>query len=139
MIAVQRRAQPSRRHGFLERHHVAPQPGEVESDLLVSAGDHDLTAECTPEYVKCLAQRCPRVFLIELRPEQGEQAVAAVESSGSGGGEVGEQRETVRSREQPLDLMSRCIGEMQSPEHPELDHTALLSVTASGDATVTIW
>ena len=52
---------------------------------------------------------------------------------------VGEQRETVRSREQPLDLMSRCIGEMQSPEHPELDHTTLLSVTASGDTTVTTW
>ena len=79
------------------------------------------------------------MLLVELRPEQCEQAVAAVESSGTGRGEVGEQRETARSSEQTLDLVSRCIGEMQSPEHPELDHTTLLSVTASGDATVTTW
>src|SRR5206468_8995735 len=64
-------------------------------------------AKCAPQDVQCLAQCRSRVLLVELRPEQGEQAVAAVESSGSGGGEVGEQRETARSSEQPLDLVSR--------------------------------
>jgi len=102
-------------------------------------GRDDVAAECTPQDVQCLAQCRSRVLLVELRPEQGEQAVAAVESSGSGGREVGEQRETARSSEQPLDLVSRGIGQLQSPEHPELDHATLLSVTASGDATVTTW
>ena len=74
-----------------------------------------------------LAQSRPRVLLVELWPEQREQAVAAVESSGSGGDEIGEQRESARSSEQTLDLVSRGIGQMQSPEHPELDHANLLS------------
>ncbi len=139
LVALERRAQLTRRNGLIKRHDVAPQPREVEADLLVPAGDEDVAAKRHPQDVQRLPQCRPRVFLVELRPEQGEQAVTAVESSGSGGGEVGEQRETVRSREQSLDLMSRCIGEMQSPEHPELDHTTLLSVTASGDATVTTW
>src|SRR2546425_1037924 len=139
LVAVERRAQLSRRDGLIERHNVAPQETDIEPDFLVATRHDDVVTECAAEYVQCLAQCGPRVFLVELRPEQCEQAVAAVESSGSGGGEVGEQRETVRSREQPLDLVSRCIGEMQSPEHPELDHTTLLSVTASGDATVTTW
>src|SRR3989442_1742045 len=139
LVAIDRRGQLSRRDGLIERDDVAPQPGEIESYLLVPAGHDDVAAECAPQDVQCLAQCRSRVLLVELGPEQGEQAVAAVESSGSGGGEVGEQRQTARSSEQTLDLVSRCIGEMQSPEHPELDHTTLLSVTASGDATVTTW
>ena len=126
-IAVECRTQLSRRDSIIKGHDVAPQPAEVESDLLITARDNDIAAQCAAQDVQCLPQRRSRVLLVELRPEQGEQTVAAVESSGSGGGEIGEQRESARSSEQTLDLVSCGIGQMQSPEHPELDHANLLS------------
>jgi hypothetical protein len=137
-IAVEGIPEPFRRNGIVESDHVAPEPSKIESDFLVAARQDDVP-ERAAEYVQCLAQCPPRVFLVELGPKQREQAVAAMESSGSGGGEVGEQSETARSSEQPLDLMSRSIGQLQGPEHPELDHATLFTVTASGDGTVTTW
>ena len=95
---------------------------DVEGDLFVTAGDNHTRAERAPEHVECLAQCGTGVLLVQLRPEQREQRVAAVEAARGGGGEIGEQREAPRSGEEALDLATLGVGEVQSPEQPELDH-----------------
>ncbi len=69
-----------------------------------------------------LTQRGAGMLLVELRPEEGEQTIAAVEALGCGGGEVSEQREAPRAGEEALDLAPLGVGQVESPEQPELDH-----------------
>src|SRR5437899_12003853 len=102
---------------------------EVETDLFIAASQHEVGAEGAPDHVKRLAQGGSRVLLVELRPEQGEQAITAVEAPRSGGGEVGKQGEAPRSGEKALHLASRSVDQMQSPEQPELNHARSLSAT----------
>src|SRR5712692_11142633 len=69
-----------------------------------------------------LAQRGAGMLLVELRPEQRQQAVTAVEALGPCGGEVGEEREASGLAEQGPYVASIGAGEAQPPEHAELDH-----------------
>jgi len=68
-----------------------------------------------------LSQRSPRVLLVELGPEQREQAVASVKTAGSGSSEVGQQREAPRLREESR-RFSPLDREAQRPERPKLNH-----------------
>ena len=126
----------------IERDDVAPQLIAVEADLFVTARDDHGGAERAPQHVQRLAQRGAGVFLIELGPEQREQAVAAMKASGRGG-EVGEQGEASGPAEQAHDFASRGVGQLHGAEQPERDHARPLrlepaaGVTAGGDATLT--
>jgi hypothetical protein len=46
------------------------------------------------------------MLLIEFRPEEGQQAVAAAKTARRGGGEIGEERETAGASEEAFDLAS---------------------------------
>jgi len=122
LVEVKRLAELFRRDGAVEGDDVAPYPLEIERNLLIPTGHEHVGAQGVPHHVERLAQRRARVLLVEFRPEQREQAIAAVEAPGRGGGEVGEQREAPRSGEKALHLASRGVDQMQSPEQPELDH-----------------
>src|SRR5712692_957509 len=69
-----------------------------------------------------LAQRGAGMLLVELRPEQRQQAVTAVEALGPCGGEVGEEREASGLAEGGPYVAAIGAGEAQPPEHAELDH-----------------
>src|SRR2546422_9774107 len=121
-IELERLGQLARRYGILERRDVAPQVVKVEPDLLVAARHDRQRAERIAQHVQRLAERRPGVLHVELRPEEGEQSVAAVQATRSSGGQVGEQREAPGSGEEARDLASLGVGEVQGPEQPELDH-----------------
>jgi len=95
---------------------------EVEPDLFVAPACHRLRPEVGAEDVQCLAQCCARVFLIELRPEQREQAVAAVEAAGSRRGEEGEESEAPGLAEEIPHLAPFDAGETHPADQAELDH-----------------
>ena len=59
-------------------------------DLLVAARRQDLGSEPLAEKVERAAEGGPRVLLVEVGPEEGEERVAPVEPPGSVGGEVGQ-------------------------------------------------
>ncbi len=110
------------RDRLIEGDDITPEVVDVEPDLFVTARHDHIGAECAPDDVERLAQCGTGVLLVELRPEQRQQRVAAVEPAGGGGSEIGEQCEAPGTRQQALDLASLGVGEVQSPEQPELDH-----------------
>jgi len=108
--------------GTGERCYVAPDPFEIQPDLLVAAAHHRVGAERAAEHVKRLAQGRACVLLIELRPEERQQSIAPTWASRCRGGEVGEEGEPTGLAEQTARLTSVCGCEAESSEQPELDH-----------------
>ena len=92
--------------------------------LLVAAADHDLGADLRPQEVERAAERGARVLLVELRPEQGEQRVAAVKPPWRGHGEVGQQPEPLRLLEDRAQLAAVRVPEVQYAERVKADHEA---------------
>src|SRR4029077_16116853 len=133
-VPVERLAELSRRHRLVEGDHVTPDPRHIEPALFVPTRDDHVGPQPVADHVERLAQCRPGVLLVELRPEQREQTIAAVETPGGGGGEVGEQRQAPRSGEEAFDLAPLGIGEVQSPEQPALDHTRPLRTCAEEPA-----
>ena len=128
-VEVEGLAELFRRDGAVEGDDIAPHQVEIERDLLIPTGHDHVGAQGVPHHVERLAQCRARMLLVELGPEQGEQAITAVEAPRSGGGEVGKQGEAPRSGEKALHLASRSVDQMQSPEQPELNHARSLSAT----------
>src|SRR3989441_11411527 len=121
-VEVERLPQLSANDGTGEHSHVAPNPFEIQPDLLVAAAHHRVGAERAAEHVERLAQGRACVLLIELRPEKREQSIAPMRASRCRGGEVGEEGEPTGLAEQAADLTSICGCEAQSSEQPELNH-----------------
>ena len=144
-IEVECLFRPACRHGAVKFGDIAVHRLEIEPDLFVPARDHHVGAEGAPEHMECLAQSAAGVLLVEVRPEQREQRVTPVEAPRQGRGQIGEQREASGPREQALDFASLGVGEVQSPEQPELDHARPLRRWRSrarhrdGDGPVTSW
>jgi hypothetical protein len=63
-----------------------------------------LFAEGSPEDVYGLSERCTGVLLVGVRPEQAEQGVAPVITSGLGDAEVGEEGNALRLGEKRMKL-----------------------------------
>src|SRR5690242_13043802 len=108
--------------GFLERGDIAPDVGEVEPDLFVAPTGEGLRPEGGAEDVQRLAQSRARVLLIELRPKEREQTVAAVKTAGCRGGEEGEEGEAPGLAEEIPHLASLDAGETHPADQAELDH-----------------
>src|SRR5690348_1856141 len=70
-------------------------PARAQPELFGAAADDRVLADDRPESVDRFPERRARVLLIELRPEERDQAVASMESEGLCGGEVGEQRKAL--------------------------------------------
>jgi hypothetical protein len=93
-VEVERRLRPAGDEGLLEYPGVAPERGGIEPDVFVTPANHD-RAEAAPEKVQALAERVAALLQIELGPEQAQQRVASMEAVRRGGGEVGEEGETL--------------------------------------------
>ncbi len=75
--------------GLAQRGHVAP---DVRyADLAVAPRGDDVRAELATQVVERLAQRVARALLRKVRPEEGEEVVAAVEAEVLGDGQVYEE------------------------------------------------
>src|SRR5207247_3172571 len=92
-IQVERLLQLSNAERALEGGDVARYLSEVQADLLVAPARDGVAAQRVAYHVQRLAQRRAGMLLIELRPKQRQQRVAAVEGLRGCGGEVGEERE----------------------------------------------
>src|SRR2546422_11607883 len=93
---LQRFMQVTRGHRAIEGDDIAPQPLEIEPNLLVSTGHDHVGAQGVSHHVERLAQRGARVLLVELRPEEREQAVTIVEAAWGRCGEIRERSEERR-------------------------------------------
>src|SRR5260370_28451604 len=117
--------------GAIEGDDIAPDPLEIEPDLLVSTGHDYVGAQTVSHHVERLAQRCARVFLVEFRPEQGEQAVTTVEAAWGGCGEIGKQGDAPGLSEGASHLAAVCVTEAHSAKHAQLDHPRSLRRAAA--------
>ena len=79
---------------LLEGRRVAPEQRGIEADVFVAPPDHH-RAQAAAEEMQALAQGVAALVQVELGPEQAEQGVAAVEAVGGGGGEVGQEGESL--------------------------------------------
>ena len=112
--------------GALQGRDIRPHLPKVETYVLIAAIDQNSRAESGAEHAECLTQRCARVLLVELRPEERQQAVAAMEATRCRSGKVGEEGETTRLPEEGRRLAPVGTGEAQSPEQTKLDHSGPL-------------
>ena len=71
---------------------------DVEPDLIVTARHDHIGAEGAPDHVERLAQCGASVLLVEVRPKQREQGVAAVQPAWGGGGEICQERQAPGTR-----------------------------------------
>jgi hypothetical protein len=62
--------------------------------------------------------------VVELGPEESNESVAAMESKRSVNSEITEEGKQLRSPEDRAELAAIGIPEIQSPQHPEPDHSA---------------
>ena len=106
----------------IEGSDVTPDAIDVQPHLLIAAAHDGPGPQGSAQHAERLAQGRARVLLVEFRPEQGDEAVAAVQAGRCGGGEVGEEGEAPRLSEERPHLAPIGSGEAQSPEHAELDH-----------------
>ena len=108
--------------GMLQIDGVAAQCALRHRDLLVAARLQDLGSEPLAEKVERAAEGGPRVLLVEVGPEEGEERVAPVESAGRVGGEIGEDREALRLAQYRAGLHVVRGAEVYGAEGAELDH-----------------
>ena len=101
---------------------VVPEEVGVEADLLIATPCHNALAHRTAQHVECFAERRASVFLVELWPEQRDEAVAPLKVTGGAGSKVGKQREPPGLCEEAADLAPVGRGQAQSAQHSEVDH-----------------
>ena len=90
-----------------------------------------MRSEFFPQHVERLTQRRPRVALVELRPKQCQELIAALDTARRGGGEVREEGEAPGLAEQACGIPPLPGREAHGSEQPEFDHeTAPLGVGA---------
>src|SRR4030081_3613850 len=73
--------QSIRLHARFKRCRVTRNELEVNSDFFVSPRQNCVVAKSPSQEVKRLSERCARVLLIGVRPEQTEERVAPMESA----------------------------------------------------------
>ena len=100
---------------------VTPERRGVQPDLVAAGDDHTL-AELVPQEGEGIAEGTPRVRLVRLRPEQGQEAVAPVEALRGRDGEVGQQAESLGLGNQRIDPLGIAAPQLQCAEGSQLDH-----------------
>src|SRR5207245_9194963 len=83
---VQGLGQPPGRDRTVEFGDVAADDVEVKADLLVAPTHQHVRSEFFPQHVERLTQRRPRVALVELRPKQCQELIAALDTARRGTG-----------------------------------------------------
>jgi len=99
-IQFERLFQSIRLHTRFECCRITPHELKIDRHLFISARQYCVVAEGSPQDVKRFSERCARVLLIGVRPEQAEECVAPVKSARLRDAEVSEQGNSLRLREQ---------------------------------------
>src|SRR6202171_6098087 len=100
VITIESFFQPIRLQARFECRHVTRDELEIDCNFFVSPRQDCVVAESPPQDVKRFSERCARVLLIGVRPEQTEQRIAAMESARLGDAEVSEEGHSLRLSEQ---------------------------------------
>lgn len=114
-----------------QRDHVAPEFGAVEFDLVVATAHEDIVADREPKLVEGVAERAPGRELIELGPEDGQQAVASIVRIGADG-EIGQKRQPLWLREEPVGIGPVGARKLGRPEEFETDHGGHYLIVCGG-------
>ena len=102
---------------------------EVEAHLLVPLAHQRCGPQGLPEHVEGLAQGSACALLVELWPKNRKQTVAAVISTRSSGGEVGEEGEAPWLSDKTACITPVRGRQVHGSEQPELDHELPLSAS----------
>ena len=108
------------REGTLEFGDIDADSRRIEPDLLVSAGQEYIVAQCAPDEIERLPETGPGPGLGLLTPEQQQQPIAALERT--------VRRRQIRQQRQPARLDQQALGRFAQPskhrgtEKRELDH-----------------
>jgi uncharacterized Zn finger protein len=68
-----------------------------------------------------LVERPAGVLLVLLGPEESEKSVAAVKAAGAGNGEVCEEGDALRLREDRVKVLALVVSQDERSERAELD------------------
>src|SRR6185437_11599119 len=107
-----------------ERLDIAPHALGSEADG-IAVSLHDVRAESAAQKMNSLAERAACAFLIQFRPEQGEQRVAPVATGRRRKREVREKREALGLREHRAQLPFPRVAEVCTSERTEADGGAV--------------
>jgi uncharacterized Zn finger protein len=69
-----------------------------------------------------LVERPAGVLLVLLGPEESEKSVAAVKAAGPANGEVGQEGDALRLREDRVEVLAVWVPQGERSERAELDH-----------------
>jgi len=114
-------------HRAIEVADIAPETIAIEADLFFTIVGQGLGPQLGPEDMQRLPQGGAGPGLVELRPEQRQQVIAAAHPARGGRGKVGKEGEPARLGQQAANRPAVRVCEGHRPEQPELDH---MSVTA---------
>src|SRR5262249_55367872 len=102
------------------------------ADLVLAPTRQHLRTELAPQEVERTAQRRPGVLLVEFRPEEGEQRVAAGESTRGGGRRIGQEAEAAGLSKHRGDFGTVWAAEVQDAEGVKPDHRFPEETAAAG-------
>ncbi len=122
VIERERGLRVARRQRLVHRGRVAPERRLRHADLVVTAAGHDLGSERRAEEIDRPPEGGAGMLLVELRPEEGQQGVAAMEPAGRGDGEIGEQGEALGLAQHRAELFAGGVTQVEQAERPETDH-----------------
>src|SRR4051794_20046 len=98
-VQLQRLRRAIRLHSRFEFCRVAPELSPFDAHLSVSPARHYLRAERTSQVTQRLVEGPASVVLVLLRPEQRQERVPAVEAVRSGNGQVDQEGDALRLRQ----------------------------------------
>jgi len=101
-------------------------PPEHDRDFITSPVSHkDIPAQGAAHVVQRLSQDGAGPLVLQVRPEDPEEGVAAMQIVRSLEDEVGEEGETLGLGEDGADGHACRVAEVDRPQRPKLDHPAL--------------
>jgi hypothetical protein len=109
----------TRIHRLVERDRVAPERAQIQPYFVGGTTDDGIGAECVTEKEDRLAERVTSVRLVLVGPEEYEQSIAAMRTSGSREREISEQGDAPGLREDGAQLATVGRLETKRPERAE--------------------
>jgi len=111
--------------GLSEGTHIAPKLLFIDTHFLVASAGQHIGVERSSQAVQRLPQRGAGMLLVELRPQESQERVSAVEAVGGSCGEKGQEGDALRLCEDGVELEPVTPPQFKSPEQPKRDHMGL--------------
>jgi hypothetical protein len=120
--------QPERTDGVIrldrgfELRRVARERPDVDPYLPIAPARHRLLAECGSQVTERLVERPAGMLFVLLGPEEREKGVAPLKAAGTRNGQVGEEGDALRLREDRTEVLALVVPQDERSENAELDH-----------------